>query len=30
MQVVPDGAWWLGWSLGGLLAQQAAYMFPVH
>ncbi len=27
MQVVPDGAWWLGWSLGGLLAQQAACMF---
>jgi len=28
MQVVPEGAWWLGWSLGGLLAQQAVYMFP--
>jgi len=28
MQVVPEGAWWLGWSLGGLLAQQAACMFP--
>ena len=28
MRVVPQGAWWLGWSLGGLLAQQAAHMFP--
>jgi pimeloyl-[acyl-carrier protein] methyl ester esterase len=28
MPVVPEGAWWLGWSLGGLLAQQAAHMFP--
>jgi len=28
MQVVPEGAWWLGWSLGGLVAQQAAFMFP--
>lgn len=28
MHVVPKGAWWLGWSLGGLVAQQAAFMFP--
>ena len=28
MQAVPEDAWWLGWSLGGLLVQQAAYMFP--
>jgi pimeloyl-[acyl-carrier protein] methyl ester esterase len=28
MRVVPEGAWWLGWSLGGLLAQQAAHLFP--
>lgn len=28
MQVVPEGAWWVGWSLGGLLAQQAACLSP--
>ncbi len=28
VRVVPEGAWWAGWSLGGLLAQQAAYQFP--
>lgn len=26
-RVAPDGAWWLGWSLGGLVAMTAARLF---
>ena len=27
-RVAPEGAWWLGWSLGGLVAMQTARLFP--
>lgn len=30
LDVVPGGAWWLGWSLGGLVALEAAQRKPDH